>query len=127
MADKGWTIDILKSQNLIVLECISGSHAYGLATETSDVDIKGVFVLPKVYFYGLGNIEQVSDARNDTAYYELGWFVALLAKNNPNILELLATPKDMVRLRHSLLAKLNTTRSAMRPPPNTVKVKMPKI
>ncbi len=106
MADKDWTIDTLKSQDLIVLECISGSHAYGLATETSDVDIKGVFVPPKAYFYGLDHIEQVSDARNDTVYYELGRFIALLAKNNPNILELLATPADMVRLQHPLLAKL---------------------
>ncbi len=106
MVDKDWTIDALKSQNLIVLECISGSHAYGLATETSDVDIKGVFLPPKAYFYGLDHIEQVSDARNDTVYYELGRFIALLLKNNPNILELLATPADMVRLRHPLLAKL---------------------
>ncbi len=101
-----WTIDTLKSDNLIVLECISGSHAYGLATETSDVDIKGVFVPPKAYFYGLDHIEQVSDARNDTVYYELGRFIELLSKNNPNILELLATPADMVRVRHPLLAQL---------------------
>ena len=33
--------------NPIVYECLSGSHAYGLATPESDIDIKGVFILPE--------------------------------------------------------------------------------
>ncbi len=103
---QNWTIDTLKSDELIVLECISGSHAYGLATEKSDIDIKGVFVPPKSYFYGLDHIEQVSDERNDIVYYELGRFIELLLKNNPNILELLATPTDMVRVQHPLLREI---------------------
>ena len=43
----------LKEKGVIVLECISGSKAYGLDTPISDTDIKGVFVLPKKDFYGL--------------------------------------------------------------------------
>ncbi|MEM8892659.1 MAG: nucleotidyltransferase domain-containing protein, partial [Bacteroidota bacterium] len=39
-------IDQLKERDLILLECISGSKAYGLDTPTSDTDIKGVFYLP---------------------------------------------------------------------------------
>jgi len=38
------TIEELKSSNLILLECISGSKAYGLDTPQSDTDIKGVFL-----------------------------------------------------------------------------------
>jgi hypothetical protein len=41
------TIDDLKARNLILLECISGSKAYGTDLPTSDTDIKGVFVLPR--------------------------------------------------------------------------------
>lgn len=91
-------IDDLKTQNLILLECISGSRAYGLDTPTSDTDIKGVFYLPKDHFYRLHSdyIPQISNPTNDIVYYELGRFVELLLQNNPNMMELLATPADKV-------------------------------
>lgn len=53
------TISDLKSGELIILECISGSRAYGLDTPSSDTDIKGVFLLPKEDFYGLNYVPQV--------------------------------------------------------------------
>ncbi len=96
------TIDDLHQQQMLLFEATSGSHAYGLSLPTSDVDIKGVFVLPKVHFYGLGYLPQVNDAKNDVVYYELRRFVELLSKNNPNLLELLHTPPDCVRYRHPL-------------------------
>jgi len=46
-------IQDLKDQNLIILECISGSKAYGLDTPQSDTDIRGVFILPQEDIYGL--------------------------------------------------------------------------
>ncbi|HCQ17605.1 MAG TPA: nucleotidyltransferase, partial [Cryomorphaceae bacterium] len=100
------TLEELRVSNWIVMECISGSKAYGLDTPESDTDIKGVFVLPKHEFYGLDYLEQVSNPSNDIVFYELKRFVELLAKNNPNILELLATPDDSVIIKHSLLAEL---------------------
>jgi predicted nucleotidyltransferase len=39
-----YTLDYIKNNNLIVLEAISGSHAYGLNIETSDIDKRGVFI-----------------------------------------------------------------------------------
>ena len=30
----------------VILEGVTGSTAYGLATENSDVDIKGIYLLP---------------------------------------------------------------------------------
>lgn len=104
------TIDDLKAQNLILLECISGSRAYGLDTPTSDMDIKGVFYLPKEYYYGLHGdyIAQVSNETNDIVYYELGRFIELLLQNNPNMMELLATPEDKVLYRHTLLSPLKS-------------------
>lgn len=101
------SIKDLKTQNLLLFEGISGSKAYGLSLPSSDTDIKGVFVLPKDLFYGLDYIPQINDAKNDEVYYELGRFVELLYKNNPNILELLSTPKDCILYEHPLFKKLN--------------------
>ena len=97
------TIDDLKKEGLIIYECISGSKAYNLDLPTSDTDIKGVFVLPKKMFYGLNYIPQISNPTNDIVYYELGRFIDLLKKNNPNILELLATPKDKILIKHEVM------------------------
>lgn len=101
------TINDLKTQGLLLFEAISGSRAYGLSLPSSDTDIKGVFVLPQDSFYGLEYIPQVNDAKNDEVYYELGRFVELLYKNNPNILELLNTPKDCILYEDPLFKKLS--------------------
>ncbi|WP_416865779.1 MAG: DNA polymerase beta superfamily protein [Imperialibacter sp.] len=100
------SIEELRARDIIIFECLSGSHAYGLATPTSDEDIKGVFILPKVDYYGLNYVEQVSDATNDTVYYELKRFVELLARSNPNMLEMLYTPDDSVLKIHPLFKRL---------------------
>ena len=100
------TIKDLKKQDLIIYECISGSKAYGLDLPSSDTDIRGVFLLPKKLFYGLNYIPQVSDETNDIVYYELGRYIQLLEKNNPNILELLATPEEFIIHKHPYLKAL---------------------
>ena len=93
----------LKERKLIVLECISGSRAYGSNTAQSDTDIKGVFVLPKPAFYGLEYMEQVNNETNDEVYYELKRFIDLLIKNNPNILELVSTSDDCVLYKDPIM------------------------
>jgi predicted nucleotidyltransferase len=100
------TIQTLKSQNLLLFEVISGSKSFGLNTPTSDTDIKGVYYLPKEQFYGLNYIPQISNETNDEVYYELGRFVELLLKNNPNIIEILATPDDCILYKHPLMEQL---------------------
>ncbi len=92
-----YTID--KSQLLI--KAISGSRAYGLSTPQSDTDIKGVFIQSKKEYFGLYPIEQVSNETNDIVYYELKRFFELLLKNNPNIIELLASPFDCILYKNS--------------------------
>lgn len=97
------TIDYLKKNNLILFEVISGSKAFGLATENSDTDLRGVYYLPKEMFYGLEYIPQVSTESNDEVYYEIGRYVELLLKNNPNILEVLATPEDYILYKNQIM------------------------
>lgn len=97
------TIEQLRNSNLILLECISGSRAYGLAVPQSDTDIKGVFILPEDYLLGSRYIAQIANETNDEVYYELGRFIELLKKNNPNMLEMLGTPADKIRYKHPLL------------------------
>lgn len=92
----------LKKSNCIIFECISGSKAYGLATEASDVDIRGVFIMPRDQFYSFEYQEQINDERQNIIYYELKKFLDLLAKNNPNILELLGIPEDCVLYKHPI-------------------------
>ena len=100
------TIQDLKDNNLILFEAISGSRSFGLDTPASDTDIKGVYYLPKDIFFGLEYIPQVSNETNDVVYYEIGRFIELLVKNNPNILEILATPDDCILYRHPVMEQL---------------------
>lgn len=100
------TIDWIKRNGLLVFEVITGSKAYGLNTAKSDTDIRGVFILPKHMYYGLEYTGQVNNETNDIVYYELKRFMELLAKNNPNILEMLNTPLDFVLQKHSLMDML---------------------
>ncbi|SHI84667.1 nucleotidyltransferase domain-containing protein [Flavobacterium terrae] len=100
------TIQDLKNNSLILFEVVSGSKSFGLDTPTSDTDIKGVFYLPKDQFYGLEYIPQISNETNDEVYYEIGRFVELLLKNNPNILEILATPQDCILYKHPIMEQL---------------------
>ncbi len=92
------TIDYLKQHNMIAYEYIRGSHAYGTNVETSDQDIGGVFICPPDMLNGLREnyVEQVDDERHDTVYYELGRWMELLMKSNPNALESLFVPEGCI-------------------------------
>ena len=102
------TIDYLRENGLIIYECISGSRSYGLDLPGSDTDIKGVFVLPQDKFYGLEYTGQVNNPTNDIVFYELGKFIDLLSKNNPNLLELLNVPENCIISRHPLFDLIKT-------------------
>jgi len=96
-----FTLDRIRQPDLILLDAIGGSHAYGTATETSDTDYRGVFSAPTDFMLGLNSIEQVSDEKSDQVYYELTRFFHLLEKNNPTALELLFTPEDCIKQKHA--------------------------
>jgi len=86
-------IQQLKKNGWIIHECIVGSHLYGTNKEGSDIDIKGIYVLPTDMILSGQYIEQISDDKQDITYYEIGRFLDLAAKANPNILDVLGSDK----------------------------------
>ncbi|MCW1887228.1 nucleotidyltransferase domain-containing protein [Luteolibacter flavescens] len=106
MKPADFTLERVRGHDLLLLDTVAGSHAYGTAIAGSDEDRRGVFAAPRSFLLGLDEIEQVADERSDQVYYELGHFVSLLLKNNPNALELLAMPDDCIRHRHPLFGWL---------------------
>jgi len=102
-----FTLPRVREKDLLLFETIAGSKAYGTDLPASDEDKRGVFVAPSSFLFGLDHIEQVSDERGDEVYYELGRFVELLLKNNPNALELIAMPEDCIRYQHPLFQQLD--------------------
>lgn len=101
-----FTLDRVRQPDLLLFDAVAGSKAYGTDLPGSDEDRRGVFVAPTSFIFGLDTIEQVSDEKSDQVYYELGRFMELLLRNNPNVLELLAMPEDCVRHRHPLFERL---------------------
>lgn len=80
----------------IILEGVTGSQAYGLATKDSDVDIKGVYLLPtrKVLSIGFNSQNTTKDHVNpDWVYHEIGKFISLVVGGNPTVTELLYLDK----------------------------------
>lgn len=95
--------ELKQQKKLILLDCISGSTAYNLNVAGSDVDKKGIFIMPQKQLYGFEQQDQIANATNDEVYFEIGRFLDLLTKNNPNILELLSTPAEHILFRHPLM------------------------
>ena len=92
----------LLADGRILFSCIAGSIAYGTNTPTSDVDIRYVYVQPVGEVLGVNYVPQVNNDTNDITGYEIRRFLELLRDNNPNILELIAMPQDVVRYKNPL-------------------------
>jgi uncharacterized protein YaaR (DUF327 family) len=103
-----YTIEEIDKSGWLIYKCIVGSKAYGLDTPSSDTDIKGVYILPKEQFYSLEYVGQVNNETNDIAYYELKKFIELLAKNNPNILEMLDVDPELVICKDPIFDKITS-------------------
>lgn len=73
----------------IILEGVVGSHAYGLATPESDIDLRGAFCWPTEKILSLDKGAETIDRVNpDVCHHEVEKFVRLAANANPNILEM---------------------------------------
>lgn len=103
-----------------ILICLSGSWAYGMNNENSDIDVRGIVMDPVESILGLSNFEQheIHDKEKDidTVLYGLKKAVKLLLGNNPNVIEILSPQdrniifsddvgKDLIEKRHLFLSK----------------------
>lgn len=82
----------MQKPNNIVLEGVTGSTAYGLNTKNSDIDLKGIYVLPTrdVLKMGFDQKHTTIDSTNpDVVYHEVGKFMKLVVSGNPTVTELL--------------------------------------
>jgi len=80
-----------------IFEAISGSQAYGLSTPESDTDYRGVCIAPIERYLGLPpSFEQHETKDPDRVIFDIRKFTRLAAEANPNIIELLFMPEDMV-------------------------------
>ena len=79
----------------VIYRCQVGSKAFGLSSESSDDDIRGIFLPPAEQHWSLYEVPQqleFNDGQLDEVYWELEKFLRLALKANPNILETLWTP-----------------------------------
>lgn len=87
----------LPAGSTILFETVHGSRAYGLATQASDTDLRGVYVPPREAFYGfLERPEQVEPAP-ERVLYDIRKLFRLAAASNPTVIEILFTePSDHI-------------------------------
>jgi hypothetical protein len=84
-------------KSVVILRTLVGSQAHGLATPTSDIDYRAVFLLPTSEHLKLGGTVSAVDwkeGEQDNTAYEIGHFLHLALQSNPSILEVLGGPVE---------------------------------
>lgn len=77
----------------VILKVVIGSRAYGLETEESDTDYRGVYLPPAELHWSLFGVpEHLENDATQECYWELQKFVTLALKANPNVFECLYSP-----------------------------------
>ena len=95
----------IQDEKRLLYSYVRGSHLYGLNNEDSDLDTSGIFISSHESLLGLGGDykDQVSDAKHDTTWFEVGELARLLLKSNPTILESLFVPESKIITKPSPL------------------------
>lgn len=100
----------------ICLLTMGGSHAYGMDTDTSDIDIRGCLLNGREEILTGNYYEQFTNDETDTVIYSLNKFLHLLSNCNPNAIEMLGclpehylylsdVGKELLENRHMFLSK----------------------
>jgi len=109
----------MDSQTLVrdhtIYSCVMGSRAFGLATEASDTDRRGVFLAPTALFWRFEKPPtHVEGPAEEQFSWELERFCELALRANPNILECLHSPvvehlddtgRELLALREAFLSR----------------------
>ncbi|WP_046780593.1 DNA polymerase beta superfamily protein [Streptomyces yangpuensis] len=107
--------DLTLVRDHTVYRCVMGSRAFGLATETSDTDRRGVYLAPTPLFWRFEKPPaHVEGPREEEFSWELERFCELALRANPNILECLHSPlvehadpvgRELLSLRGAFLSR----------------------
>ncbi|MFF6778307.1 DNA polymerase beta superfamily protein [Streptomyces sp. NPDC012637] len=102
-----------------IYSCVMGSRAFGLATEDSDTDRRGVYLAPTPLFWCFDKPPaHVEGPAEEQFSWELERFCELALRNNPNVLECLhsplvehadATGRELLSLRDAFLSRRSHT------------------
>lgn len=108
-------------KNNTIFLVLSGSRAYGLETEESDYDYRGIAIAPLKSYIGFTHFEQVVDKKEkqlykqfpdhvvkdaDIAVTELIKFTRLALQSNPSIIETLFTDPRHYLIKHPVMDRL---------------------
>ncbi|MEU1041531.1 nucleotidyltransferase domain-containing protein [Streptomyces sp. NPDC005907] len=98
-----------------IYACVMGSRAFGLATDGSDTDRRGVFLAPTPLFWRFDKPPTHVEGPADEQFsWELERFCSLALRANPNILECLHSPlvehvddtgRELLALRGAFLSR----------------------
>ncbi|MBN2290846.1 MAG: nucleotidyltransferase domain-containing protein [Pirellulales bacterium] len=100
----------------VIYRCVVGSRAFGLETEDSDTDRRGIYLPPADLHWSLYGVPgQLENQETEEAYWEIQKFLIMALKGNPNILECLYTPlveyatplaRELLDMRDVFLSRL---------------------
>lgn len=98
-----------------IYSCVMGSRAFGLDTEGSDTDRRGVFLAPTPLFWRFDKPPAHVEGPGEEQFsWELERFCELALRANPNVLECLHSPvvehiddtgRELVALREAFLSR----------------------
>lgn len=98
-----------------IYACVMGSRAFGLATDASDTDRRGVYLAPTALFWRFEKPPTHVEGPGEERFsWELERFCELALRGNPNILECLHSPlvehlddtgRELLSLRGAFLSR----------------------
>jgi len=100
----------------IIYKTYAGSMIYGTNHADSDVDIRGICVMPRNFYYGLKRFEHFEQKGNkelnidDMTIYDIKKFFQLAMGCNPNIIELLFVAPQHILVKDSIAEKIINNR-----------------
>lgn len=100
----------------VIYGCVVGSRAYGLDEPDSDTDRRGVYLPPADLHWSLYGVPaQIEREGTQECHWELGNFLVMALKANPNVLETFWSPiverstplgEELVAMRGAFLSRI---------------------
>lgn len=95
----------------LIYKSVAGSISYGTNIESSDLDIRGIFIPHRKFLVGLNHVDEFKDkAVDDIEYFSIQKFLSLALEGNPNVVEQLFVKDDHVLYQNEFGAELREMR-----------------